>query len=270
MLIYNITAQNTAIRNSRKIMQNVSAMFIDDSSYEDLVPARLESDVSSDEESEGEYLPTYENFPKGGSRHEFTQSLKWEFKGLTIWIELEEFDYDITGAIHSMAKTHNVEVIPKSHMTAIYGMTHLSTEQAVSKMHEISDLFPQGWPKFDRPVGVVTDLAVAGRPGQVCSIAWAELTMSSNPHHEEALDKLYALFFPDEMSRPKRHRPWKPHNSIAYDNPEDNVLSLAETFNCVSRHPTLLTKERRVEAVSLWDTNGTMAEWKCIERVKFM
>eukprot|EP00586_Coscinodiscus_wailesii_P000405 CAMPEP_0172488196 /NCGR_PEP_ID=MMETSP1066-20121228/17609_1 /TAXON_ID=671091 /ORGANISM="Coscinodiscus wailesii, Strain CCMP2513" /LENGTH=258 /DNA_ID=CAMNT_0013255267 /DNA_START=422 /DNA_END=1195 /DNA_ORIENTATION=- len=229
---------------------------------EGLVPGRIESDVSSDEESEDD--DCYSLFGaeiEDVRRHVLPQSLAWKFHGLTLWVELEEFDNDITTTIHSMAASHNIEVIPKSHMTAIYGMTHLSVDGALSKMKQLHRLFPKGWPKFDRPVGIVTDLAVAGRPGQVCSIAWAELTLSSNEDHEEALDKLYELFYGEEDSIPNRHRPWKPHNSIAYDNPEKNVLSLGETFKFISKRPTLLTKERRVEALSLWDTNGTMSEW---------
>lgn len=239
-------------------------------SVEDLTPGRLESDVSSDEEIEDDdCCSLFGGEIEDVRRHEQPQSLAWEFNGLTLWVELEEFDDDITTTIHSMAASHNTEVIPKSHMTAIYGMTHLSVDSALSKMKQLHQLFPKGWPKFDRPVGVVTDLAVAGRPGQVCSIAWAELTLSSNEHHEEALDRLYELFYGEEESIPNRHRPWKPHNSIAYDNPEKNVLSLGETFKFISKRPTLLTKERRVEALSLWDTNGTMSEWKCLDRVKF-
>jgi len=238
-------------------------------SVEDLVPGRIESDVSSDEEIEDDDCDSLSEAEiENVRRHVLPQSLGWKFHGLTLWVELEEFDNDITTTIHSMSASHNTEVIPKSHMTAIYGMTHLSVGSALSKMKQLHGLFPNGWPKFDRPVGVVTDLAVAGRPGQVCSIAWAELTLSSNEHHEEAMDKLYELFYGEEDSIPNRHRPWKPHNSIAYDNPEKNVLSLGETFKFISKRPTLLTKERRVEALSLWDTNGTMGEWRCLDRVK--
>lgn len=235
----------------------------------DLVPTRLESDVSDEETEEEDDCSLFETDIEDVLRHVHTKTLSWKFEGLTLWVELEEFNNDITSTINSMAVSHNVELIPKSHMTAIYGMTHLSVESAVDKLKQIPGLFPNGWPVFDRPVGIVTDLAVAGRPGQVCSIAWAELTLSSNEHHEEAIDKLYALFYPEESSRPVRHRPWKPHNSIAYDNPEDNVLSLGETFKFVAKQPTLLTKERRVKAISLWDTNGTMSDWKCLDRVNF-
>ena len=71
------------------------------------------------------------------------------------------------------------------------------------------------------------------------------------------------------VEMPKRHRPWKPHNSIAYDNPETNTLSLLDTITYMSDNPTLLGCERRVQAISLWNTHGRMEEWSCIDRVKF-
>lgn len=253
------------ISSGTELFQKIEMYSVGDRS----VPARLETDVSSDEETVGDSICLFDTELEDVERHEHPQFLSWEFYGLTLWIELEEFDNDITKTISSMAVSHNVEVIPKSHMTAIYGMTHLTVEEAKEKMMLLRSIFPEGWPMFDRPVGIVTDLAVAGRPGQVCSIAWAELTLPSNQQHEEAMDKLYELFYPIESNRPQRNRPWKPHNSIAYDNPETSVLSLGETFKFITKYPTLLTKKRSVKAISLWDTNGTMSEWKCVDRVKF-
>lgn len=197
------------------------------------------------------------------------RKLQWEFKGLTLWLELEEFDNDLTDAVSNLSLQHNSPLIPKPHTTAIYGMTHLSDEQAVSKLRSVRQHLDQ-WPTFAKPTGVTQDIAQMGRPGQVCSIAWSELTLSSDDRHEEALDTLYALFYDDESSsHVARTRPWKPHNSIAYDNPEDNALSLLDTVLYASRHPTLLGKERRVEAISLWSTEGKMEDWECLDRVKF-
>jgi hypothetical protein len=199
---------------------------------------------------------------------EARRKLQWEFKGLTIWLELEEFNNDITQAVEDLSCKHKSPFIPKPHTTAIYGMEHLSIEEAKSRLQRVRDYIPQ-WPTFDRPTGVTQDIAQVGRPGQVCSIAWSELTLSSNPDHEAALDKLYELFFNGPGSY-KRDYPWKPHNSIAYDNPEDNTLSLLDTVMYIAeRNPTLLNKERRVEAISLWSTVGKMEEWECLDRVRF-
>lgn len=230
------------------------------------------------------------------------RKLQWEFKGLTLWLELEEFDNDLTRAVEDFSSKHSSPWIPQPHTTAIYGMEHLSHEEASRRLHKVKDVLSNGtWPSFAKPTGVTSDIAVCGRPGQVCSIAWSELTLASNDEHENALDALYALFYSnsveddgmDEMESssssprsqtssssttttknvvvemPKRHRPWKPHNSIAYDNPETNTLSLLDTITYMSVNPTLLGCERRVQAISLWSTVGKMEEWSCIDRVKF-
>lgn len=194
------------------------------------------------------------------------RKLQWEFKGLTLWIELEEFDGDLTRAVEDLSSRHSSPFIPQPHATAIYGMEHLTHDEARERMSRVKEEVG-AWPKFARPTGVTSDIAVCGRPGQVCSIAWSELTLASNPEHEAALDRLYNLFLGEEYTR---DRPWKPHNSIAYDNPETNALSLLDTVTyCASENPTLLGRERRVEALSLWSTVGKMEDWYCIDRVKF-
>jgi len=246
-------------------VMDLSSLFFEDSD----LPTIAESEVSSDDEvSILSQYSTFETEPVTIAPL-MPKQLQWEFHGLTLFLELEEFENDISNAINDMATFFNVEEIPKSHATAIYGMTHLTADQARQKLHTVKD-FIGNWPKFARPTAVVQDIAIAGRPGQVCSIAWCELTLSTNDQHEEALDKLYSIFYEDTPNPSSlRHRPWKPHNSLAYDNPEDNALSLEDVIGYVALHPSLITKERRVEAISLWDMNGKMGQWKCLDRVYF-
>ena len=97
-------------------------------------------------------------------------------------------------------------------------------------------------------------------------IAWNELTFATDERQESALDELYDIFFGPE-GRDTRMRPWDPHNSLAYDNLETNTLSLLDTVTYAIQNPSLLGKERRVEAISLWSNEGTLEEWKCIDRV---
>mmetsp|Transcript_25605 Transcript_25605/g.47719 ORF Transcript_25605/g.47719 Transcript_25605/m.47719 type:complete len:268 (-) Transcript_25605:1588-2391(-) len=192
--------------------------------------------------------------------------LSWEFEGYTIWVELEEFDSDLTDVISDLSSEFGVQAIPQSHMTAIYGMKHLSADEAVRRLRDFCA--SGGWPAFRRPVGVVQDVAVAGNPGQVCSIAWAQLTLASGPEHEKAMDRLYEAFYGSGSEEGSaRHRPWTPHNSVVYDNPEETVLTLQGTLECIARYPTLLSSERRVKALSLWSTEGRMEQWKCLDRV---
>lgn len=199
------------------------------------------------------------------------RKLQWDFKGLTLWLELEEFDNDLTRAVEDFSSKHCSPVIPKPHLTVIYGMEHLSPAEASARLQRVPSVIGDGgWPPFSRPTGVVSDIAVCGRPGQVCSIAWSELTLATNPDHEKALDKLHGLFFGEDWrAEHERERPSKPHCSIAYDNPETNRLSLSDTVLYASRNPTLLEKKRSVQAISLWSTQGKMEQWVCLDRVRF-
>lgn len=198
-------------------------------------PSLTDSDVSSaDYGSEDEH--------KSGSSCEQRTPLQWVFKGLTIWIEYEEHDRDLSRAVEDASQFYGTEQIPMPHSTAIYGMTHFSDQQATEKLLEVGKAFPNGWPSImDKPISVKQDLAVEGRPGQVCSISWSELTLKTNEQHEEAIDKLCEIF---EVNRA---RPWTPHLSLAYDNPEDSVLNLADTIGYVAQNPSffLLVESRR-------------------------
>lgn len=193
--------------------------------------------------------------------------LQWVFKGLTLWIEYEEHDQDLTRAIDGASQFYGTERIPMAHSTAIYGMTHLSEQEAMAKLEDVAKAFPNGWPStMDRPISVKQDIAIEGRPGQVCSIAWAELTLKTNDDHERAIDRLFEIY--DLPENEQRKGPWTPHISLAYDNPDDSVLNLCDTISYVAQNPTLM-QARRVKAVSLWNTEGKMADWKCLDRVSF-
>lgn len=254
-----------------KSAPNLSEFFSGEKSDDNSVPAVTDSDVSSEEYDEHEVASidsSSSSLPSLTADEPTTKKLNWEFHGLTLWLELEEYDSDISNAIEDFAHKYKTESIPKPHMTAIYGMTHLTVNEAKEKLHSIKDLIPS-WPKFTRPTGVVSDIAKAGLPGQVCTIAWCELTLSSNQEHEQTLDRLYSHFYDDKRSSWNRAKPWKPHNSLAYDNPEDTMFNLGDMVQYVAQHPSLVTLERRVEAISLWDTNGKMENWKCLDRVYF-
>jgi hypothetical protein len=227
--------------------------------YED-APSVAESEVSYDAFSDTPSMDDNVNVKilTTGKR----LPLQWEFYGLTLWVEFEEFESDLTNAIQDASSFYGTDAVPKPHATAIYGMKHLSVEEARDKLHQIPTVVPQ-WPIMESPVAVKQDIAVEGRPGQVCSIAWAELTLSSNEEHESAMDKVYRLF------GVPRTGPWTPHISLAYDNPEETVLNLGDTIAYMAAHPTLLMKKRKVEAISLWSTEGKMANWKCIDRIRF-
>jgi len=220
-------------------------------------PSVAESDVSS--------LSGYESDDVCVVKVQPRIPLQWEFKGLTLWLEYEEFDADLTKAIENAVRIYGTERIPVAHSTAAYGMSHLTREEAIAKLAKIPEVLPNGqWPRMERPKGVTQDIAQEGRPGQVCSISWAELTLRTNSEHEKALDQVYKLF---EVPA-DRQGPWAPHISLAYDNPEESVLNLADLFSYVANHPSLM-RSRRVKAISLWNTAGKMADWQCLDRAHF-
>uniref|UniRef100_A0A7S4JH26 Protein kinase A anchor protein nuclear localisation signal domain-containing protein n=1 Tax=Odontella aurita TaxID=265563 RepID=A0A7S4JH26_9STRA len=260
---------------------DLSSLFIEGSAD---FPSFAETDVSSVEDEASvstrstETLEVLVEEPCSSSLYRPTSAslrppLQWEFEGLTIWVELEEFDSDMTNVISDLSSTFGVQAIPQSHATAIYGMTHLSDEEAKRRLRGfVQDAIAHsgGWPSFRRPTGIVQDVAVAGNPGQVCSIAWAQLTLASSPEHEVVLDRLYDCMYGTKSSEgAQRHRPWTPHNSVVYDNPEETVLTLQGTLACIGRYPTLLSSGRRVKALSLWNTEGRMEQWKCLDRANF-
>ncbi len=222
-------------------------------------PSVVESDVSSIS-SVPEPCPLFE--PTATPKR---QPLQWEFKGLTLWLEFEEFDRDLTRANEFISKKYGTELIPLVHATAIYGMEHLTMEEAIERMSKIKEVIPTGeWPVMDPPIAIKQDLSQEGLPGQVCTISWAELTLKSNEHQEKAIDSLCKLFAVE------RTGPWTPHISLAYDNPDDSVLNLTDILSYAMMMPTLLRNKRRVKAISLWNTKGKMSEWMCIDRVHLL
>lgn len=191
--------------------------------------------------------------------------LQWEFKGLTLWLEFEEFDGDLSKTNEFLSRKYGTEEIPLVHATAIYGMEHLSEEEAVRRLAQVPQVLTDGkWPLMERPVGIKQDISQEGLPGQVCSIAWAELTLKTNEKHEEALGEVCKLFDVD------RKGPWTPHISLAYDNPEDSVLELATVVGYALQMPSLLQNHRQVKAISLWSTEGKMSQWRCLSRVNLL
>lgn len=101
-------------------------------------------------------------------------------------------------------------------------------------------------------------------------MSWAEISLSNSQEHEDQLDMLYDIFFPDQIPVTRRPRPWKPHISIAYDNPESTFLNLKDIISDLIQIPTLLqSRQRRVTGISLWSTVGKLTDWKCLERVVF-
>mmetsp|Transcript_28717 Transcript_28717/g.34988 ORF Transcript_28717/g.34988 Transcript_28717/m.34988 type:complete len:266 (+) Transcript_28717:295-1092(+) len=205
--------------------------------------------------------PTDASF--GSSLSSLREPLRFSFKGYTIWLEFEEYSGDFTEAIEHSAKELGVPPIPQPHVTAIYGMDHLSENEIQRKFDEVKKVI-KSWPDL-KPRGIVADVELDGVDGGLMDMVWSEVTFCTSSEHERHLDTLHDIF---EYSH---HRPsrWRPHASLTYDNPENSPLSLSYTAGLVAERPSLLAHTRRVVGMSLWKTIGKMNEWTCLDRLVF-
>ena len=106
-------------------------------------------------------------------------------------------------------------------------------------------------------------------------MVWAELGIKKEWKHTEIVEIAERLFvFGAQSSSPfdcaaKRASLWRPHLSLAYDNVKDPCLNLGRVLEAVGEvGKTLVEGERKVKGMSLWNMNGRMEEWKCIDRFK--
>jgi hypothetical protein len=129
-------------------------------------------------------------------------------------------------------------------------------------------------------------------------MAWAEVSFDTSPDHESLIDALYNLFHgrtgrgtdsslvsvdKKKEEHPPRTNPWVPHLSLCYDNPEGLGTSFSrssiEDFmstKCPTLEKAIDTNSdarvkfsRAVSGISLWNTAGTMSDWKCLDRIEF-
>jgi len=215
------------------------------------------------------------------------EPLRFCFKGYTIWMEPEQFPLEIISKddgvslttvsdldhiIATISSEQGLQPIPKPHVTLLYGMSQFSAEEEVKAVFngEFKDFLSRmetknntsNWSsalKFnDGLFGVCFD----GVDGEEMDMAWTEISFAKAPEYERMAENVYRIFNKNQDNMQK----WLPHLSLAYDNPENTRLSPAVVPDMIARFPTL-TKDRKVEAVSLWDTNGRMSDWKCIDRI---
>jgi len=94
-------------------------------------------------------------------------------------------------------------------------------------------------------------------------MAWTGIIFTACPEFNIVIDVVYQCFYGKHRDEQQK---WNPHLSLAYDNPEDTILNYDAVNDLISRFPNLM-KERKIEAVSLWDTNGRMSDWKRLDRI---
>lgn len=98
-------------------------------------------------------------------------------------------------------------------------------------------------------------------------MSWIELTLATNPLHEQSLDLLHGIF-----SDAPRNAPWTPHLSLAYDNPDNYspLNDIGAAHEVVQQFPTLLSRRtRKVTSLRLWSTYGNLDDWYCLDTIHF-
>lgn len=201
------------------------------------------------------------------SKPQLRDPLHFRFTGYTIWLEFEEesFNFDLSRAISKVSEDLGLLPIPSPHVTAIYGMTHLSLEEVIEKWNLEVKSKIRSWPEF-MPSGLIVDVERAGIDGGLMDMAWAEISYKTSLKHESKIDDLCEIFFDEDANERSNMRPtWKPHLSLAYDNPENHVLSLNYITSLIFNESSL-TNVRKVKNISLWSTCGKMSEWELLDR----
>eukprot|EP00984_Skeletonema_dohrnii_P003196 scaffold1065_cov114-Skeletonema_dohrnii-CCMP3373.AAC.5 len=153
------------------------------------------------------------------------------------------------------------------------------------------------WPDL-AATGIIVGAEYDGVNGGEMDMAWTEISFATSPEHESLISELYDIFYRRDTTRlaaanasltdekkeeyPPRTQPWVPHLSICYDNPEGfGTILTRQSFQDFLKNkcPTLAAAAessdstvkltRAVSGVSLWNTAGTMADWKCLDRFEF-
>lgn len=189
--------------------------------------------------------------------------LDFEFRGYSVWLELEQIHSDLDKAIQAAAVALDVHEIPAPHVTAIYGIDHLSEDEILQRFR--NDLAPRltRWPVLHTK-GFRVDVSLDGVAGQEMDMAWMEVEFETSENHEDLVDTVYETFYnKDDL----RLRPWTPHLSIAYENPSIAKVDLPFAVKFMEEFPALSSQPTRtVAGVALWRTKGRMEDWMCLDR----
>ena len=205
-------------------------------------------------------------------RDSLREPLRFVFSGLSIWLEIDGCQHggDFHSCIQACAAAFDLEPIPAGHVTAIYGMTHLTEQEAIHKF--LNHVKPQllertcKWPSL-QPIGLLSDVELNGVNDGQMDMAWSEITFSTSEEHESCIDLLHEIFY--ESKNVRQGQQWRPHASLVYDNPVPTPINLLDTAKIVSQYPSLTSMAAPVVALSLWRTEGRISDWRRIERFEF-
>ena len=199
----------------------------------------------------------------------FRDPLKFVFSGYSIWLEPEEYQNDLTLAIDEATEGLGLKLgIPLPHVTLMYGVSHLTEIEARKRFLETccsSAAVVKTLAEELKFKGFINDIELNGVNGGTMDMAWMEISFETSDLYETLIDSLHDSFNHDSDDYKKRSTLWLPHCSLAYDNPDSRIPDeLLATL--IQNYPTL-QNNRRFKAISLWSTQGTIEEWKCLERI---
>ena len=209
-----------------------------------------------------------------------------------------------TEALAYAASRHSVHPIPAPHVTVIYGIDHIDEDMVLRRFRSLDDSLVQlmlgrndtaMWPPLTSK-GVLSDIEIDGVNGGTMTMAWSEISLQTSELQESLVEHVWDVMMcgmgnaddgtAEDNVCPVRPAPWVPHLSLCYDNPEETPLNLIDALDVVAKHPFLLGrdeeqqghgeegggssgKQLRLTGLSLWNTEGTMDEWCCLDRIAF-
>lgn len=209
-----------------------------------------------------------------------------------------------TEALAYAADRHGVRPIPAPHITVIYGIDHIDEDMVLRRFRSLGESLTQlmlgrndtaMWPPLT-PKGVLSDIEIDGVNGGTMTMAWSEISLQTSDLQESLVEHVWDVIMcgmgnVDDGTAvdnvcPVRPAPWVPHLSLCYDNPEETPLNVIDALDVVAKHPFLLGrdegqqghdeegggslgKQLHLTGLSLWNTEGTMDEWRCLERIAF-
>jgi hypothetical protein len=202
-------------------------------------------------------------------------------------------------AISLAATIRHVQRIPEPHVTVLYGIeedeqqldqngganastTTTSILERFQKLRDIQQLQLSFGKEPLVPVSYKMDVSYDGVDGQDMDMTWMEITYANQDWHQANVNIVRDIMIPSSGTKDNHHHhistttntspdkslpPWTPHLSIFYENPGP-ILDTEFADAIVAKFPALLLPRRPI-AMSLWSTQGTMSNWKRIDRFPF-
>ncbi|GMI03451.1 hypothetical protein TrLO_g6333 [Triparma laevis f. longispina] len=200
--------------------------------------------------------------------------LNYKFSGYTLWLDVHDDEGVYRSIIDGLEEEFETSHIERPHITLVYGAPHTlySAQQTFTSLKpHLQSLSSQTL----TPIGLVTDTELYGVNGGKMDMIWSEISLKANPTLEGIQSNIGRLFSLDDGAQkkdgsapPPETSTWRPHLSLAYDEPSGGALNLKSVVKEFNKYEKVW-EEVRIKGVSLWDMNGRIEEWKCIDEVVF-